>query len=128
MVAVLMEGLMDVMMNWKTLAISIGAYLWCYFTGFPTLHTCIIRYSTFVDLQRVGFANIIELALSFVVRWGLIQVGFVPLIDYLDLLLISILATAMMWLFRVVVKFVYDMGITRSGRSGCLSLVYAEGE
>ena len=70
----------------------------------------IIRYSTFVDLQRVGFANIIGLALSFVVRWGLIQVGFVPLLDYVDLLIISIVATAMMWLMRVTVKFVYDMG------------------
>ena len=112
MVAVLVEGPVDVMMNWKTLAISIGAYLWCYFTGFRTMHTYsgIIRYSTFVDLQRVGFANIIGLTLSFVVRWGLIQVGFVPLLDYVDLLIISIVATAMMWLMRVSVKFVYDMG------------------
>ena len=128
LVAVLMEGPMDVMMNWKSLAIFTGAYLWCYFTGFRTMHTYsgIIRYSTFVDLQRVAFANIIGLALSFVVRWGLIQLGFVPLVDYLDLLLISILATAMMWLMRVTVKFV-TWDITPSGQSGCLSLVYAEG-
>ena len=112
LVAVLVEGPVDVMMNWKTLAVSIGAYLWCYFTGFRTMHTYsgIIRYSTFVDLQRVAFANIIGLALSFVVRWGLIQVGFVPLLDYVDLLIISIVATSMMWLMRVTVKFVYDMG------------------
>ena len=112
LVAVLVEGPMDVMNNWKVMLISTGAYLWCYFTGFRAMHTYsgIIRYSTFVDLQRVAFANIIGLGLSFVVRWGLIQVDFVPMLDYVDLLIVSIVTTAMMWLMRVVVKFVYDMG------------------
>ena len=112
LVAVLVEGPMDVLNHWKVMLISTGAYLWCYFTGFRTLHTYsgIIRYSTFVDLQRVAFANIIGLLLSFVVRWGLIQVDFVPMLDYVDLLIVSIVTTAMMWLMRVVVKFVYDMG------------------
>ena len=112
LVAVLVEGPMNVMTNWKSLTISTVACLWCYFTGFRTMHTYsgIIRYSTFVDLQRVGFANIIGLILSLVVRWGLIQVEFVPFLDYVDLFIVSILATAMMWLMRVLVKFVYDMG------------------
>ena len=112
LVAVLVEGPMSVTDNSKVLAISIGAYLWCYFTGFRTMHTYtgIIRYSTFVDLQRVAFANIIGLLLTFVVRWGLIQVDFVPMLDYVDLLIVSILTTAMMWVMRVLVKFVYDMG------------------
>ena len=112
LVAVLVEGPMDVLNHWKVMLISTGAYLWCYFTGFRTLHTYsgIIRYSTFVDLQRVAFANIIGLLLSFVVRWGLIQVDFVPMLDYVDLLIVSIVTTAMMWLMRVLVKFVYDMG------------------
>ena len=112
LVAVLVEGPMDVMDNYKVLAISVGAYLWCYFTGFRTMHTYsgIIRYSTFVDLQRVAFANIIGLLLTYVVRWGLIQVNFVPMLGYVDLLIVSILTTTMMWLLRVLVKFVYDMG------------------
>ena len=112
LVAVLVEGPMDVINNWKVMLISTGAYLWCYFTGFRAMHTYsgIIRYSTFVDLQRVAFANIIGLGLSYVVRWGLIQVDFVPMLDYVDLLIVSIVTTAMMWLMRVVVKFVYDMG------------------
>ena len=112
LVAVLVEGPMDVMNHWKVMLISTGAYLWCYFTGFRAMHTYsgIIRYSTFVDLQRVAFANIIGLGLTYVVRWGLIQVDFVPMLDYVDLLIVSIVTTAMMWLMRVVVKFVYDMG------------------
>ena len=112
LVAVLVEGPMTVITNWKSLVISTVACLWCYFTGFRTMHTYsgIIRYSTFVDLQRVAFANIIGLMLSLIVRWGLIQMDFVPLLDYVDLLIISIVATAMMWLMRVMVKFIYDMG------------------
>ena len=112
LVSVLVEGPMDVFNNWKVMLISTGAYLWCYFTGFRAMHTYsgIIRYSTFVDLQRVAFANIIGLLLTFVVRWGLIQVDFVQVLDYVDLLIVSIVATSMMWLMRVLVKFIYDMG------------------
>ena len=112
LVSVLVDGPMYSIMNWKSLAVSTGAYLWCYFTGFRTMHTYsgIIRYSTFVDLQRVAFANIIGLLLCFLVRWVLINVGYVPMLDYIDLLIMSLLATALMWVMRVMVKFVYDMG------------------
>ena len=112
LVSVLVDGPMYSIMNWKSLAVSTGAYLWCYFTGFRTMHTYsgIIRYSTFVDLQRVAFANIIGMLLCFLVRWVLINVGYVPMLDYIDLLIMSIVATALMWVMRVMVKFVYDMG------------------
>ena len=112
LVTIYVEGPMDVMTHKKTLAVSIGVYLCCYISGFRIMHTYynIIRYSTFVDLQRVCVANIIAMLLCFLVRCGLIQVDFVPMLDYMDLLIVTILATAMMWLMRVMVKFFYDMG------------------
>ncbi|MBR5542306.1 MAG: polysaccharide biosynthesis protein [Bacteroides sp.] len=112
LVAVLTEGPMHALLNWKNLAIAMVVYLWCYLTGFRTLHTYsgVIRYSTFVDLQRVAFANIIGMGLCYLVRWGMGLAGYVPTLDYIDLLTMCMLATLMMWFLRVVVKFVYDMG------------------
>ena len=112
LVAVLTEGPMHALMNWRNLAIAMAVYLWCYLTGFRTLHTYsgVIRYSTFVDLQRVGFANIIGMGLCYLVRWCMVKAGYVPTLDYIDLLAMCMLATLMMWFLRVVVKFVYDMG------------------
>ena len=116
LVAVLTEGPMHALLNWKNLAIAMVVYLWCYFTGFRTLHTYagVIRYSTFVDLQRVAFANIIGMGLCYAVRWGMGLAGYVPTLDYIDLLTMCMLATLMMWFLRVVVKFVYDMGFHSS--------------
>ena len=112
LVAALSGGAVNTIMHWKALGIAMGTYLLCYLVGFRCLHTYsgIIRYSTFVDLQRVVFSNLIGLGLSFVMRWGLEQGGRSPMMDYVDLLVVFMLVTLLMWMLRVVVKFVYDMG------------------
>ena len=87
------------------------AYLACYMVGFRLLHTYsgVIRYSSFVDLQRVAFANLIGLALCLLVHVYMQNQGIVFL-DYIDLLVVFMMATLMMWTLRIVVKFIYDMG------------------
>ncbi|MBQ8900073.1 MAG: hypothetical protein IJY72_03875, partial [Akkermansia sp.] len=88
------------------------AYLICYLLGFRAFHTYsgVIRYSTFVDLQRVAFSNLIGMGLSFVMRWGLETAGYLPMIGYVYLFTVFMLATLLMWMLRVLVKFIYDMG------------------
>ena len=112
LVVALTAGAVNAIMHWKALGIAMGAYLVCYLVGFRCLHTYsgIIRYSTFVDLQRVVFANLIGMGLSFGMRWALVEAGQLPMVDYVDLLTIAMVVTLLMWMLRVVVKFVYDMG------------------
>ena len=112
LVVFLTEGAVSILTERKSLAIAMGAYLVCYLLGFRALHTYsgVIRYSTFVDLQRVAFSNVIGMALSFVMRWGLEQGGYKPMLAYVDLLTVCMIATLLMWMLRVLVKFIYDMG------------------
>ena len=108
----LTEGTVSTIYIWKELGQVMLAYLACYMVGFRLLHTysSIIRYSTFVDLQRVVFANGIGLGLSLVMRWVLVVMDVNPVQSNLDLVIVFIIATLLMWMVRVVVKFIYDMG------------------
>ena len=112
LVVALTEGAVNTIVQRKSLAIAMGGYLLCYLVGFRALHTYsgVIRYSTFVDLQRVAFSNVIGMGLSVVMHWALEQFGCLPMLGYVDLLTVCMLATLMMWMLRVVVKFIYDMG------------------
>ena len=110
--AALTEGTVNVIHHWKELGTVMWAYLACYLVGFRLLHTYsgIIRYSSFVDLQRVAFANLIGMGLSFIMRWGMELVGWMPMLNGIDLLTTFIVATLLMWTMRIIVKFIYDMG------------------
>ena len=110
--AALTEGTVNVIHHWRELGTVMWAYLVCYLVGFRLLHTYsgILRYSSFVDLQRVAFANLIGMGLSFIMRWGVEQVGWMPMLNGIDLFTTFIVATLLMWTMRIIVKFIYDMG------------------
>ena len=112
LVVVLTDGAVNTIVHRQSLGIAMVAYLLCYLFGFRAFHTYsgVIRYSTFVDLQRVAFSNLIGMGLSFVMRWGLEAAGYLPMLGYADLFIVFMLATLMMWMLRVLVKFIYDMG------------------
>ena len=80
-----------------------------YLVGFRLFHTYsgIIRYSSFVDLQKVGFAVLFGL-ICVVVFQALTE--FSPYLVYIrkrDLILSALLAMSLMWMMRVFVKFFY---------------------
>ncbi|WP_165157427.1 nucleoside-diphosphate sugar epimerase/dehydratase [Parabacteroides sp. ZJ-118] len=80
-----------------------------YLVGFRLFHTYsgIIRYSSFVDLQKVGFAVLFGL-ICVVVFQALTD--FSPYLMYIrkrDLILSALLAMSLMWMIRVFVKFFY---------------------
>lgn len=80
-----------------------------YLVGFRLFHTYsgIIRYSSFVDLQKVGFAVLFGL-ICVVVFQALTD--FSPYLMYIrkrDLILSALLAMSLMWMMRVFVKFFY---------------------
>ena len=108
----LTEGSINAIHHWKEVCVAMLAYLVCYLLGFRLLHTYsgIIRYSTFVDLQRVVFANLIGGALTFLMKPLLVGMNVPPALNNIDLLMTFLVATFLMWMLRVVVKFIYDMG------------------
>lgn len=80
-----------------------------YLVGFRMFHTYsgIIRYSSFVDLQRVGFAILFG---AFCVVIFQSVTDFSPFLVYIrkrDIVLSSLLAMTLMWSVRVFVKYIY---------------------
>ena len=112
----LTKGTTATLRHWPIVTIEMLGYLLCYLVGFRIMHTYsgIIRYSSFVDLQRVGMACAIGLGLSFPMKWLMEYVSWYAVLGYVDLVVVFLLATLMMWLIRVQVKFVYDMGFNSS--------------
>ena len=114
LVAALTDGTVATVLHWKNIGMDI-LWVWvCYLVGFRVLHTYsgVIRYSSFVDLQRVAFANAIGLLLSLIVRMFMTD----AVLGYIDLWVVFMMATLGMWMLRVVVKYLYETGVT-SGRA-----------
>ena len=91
------------------LLVTLLVCLILYLVGFRLFHTYsgIIRYSSFVDLQKVGFAVLFGL-ICVVVFQALTD--FSPYLVYIrkrDLILSALLAMSLMWMMRVFVKFFY---------------------
>ncbi|WP_455674363.1 polysaccharide biosynthesis protein [Phocaeicola sp.] len=95
---------------WSLLA-TLLVYLFFYIIGFRVFHTYsgVIRYSSFVDLQRVGFAMILGSVLVGVVKSLFPLDSVLVYLGMRDLVFIVLLATCVMWTVRVMVKYMYDM-------------------
>lgn len=86
-----------------------------YAVGFKMFHTYdgILRYSSFVDLQRVGFASFIGCVFSYLEHFFLLQFDYFQkvYIGGRDIALASIICVLLLWAVRVLVKTVYDVSI-----------------
>lgn len=63
-------GILYVVSNVSSLVSTLLVYLLCYVLGFKIFHTYsgVFRYSSFVDLQRAGFAVMLGLGLIIIAR------------------------------------------------------------
>ena len=70
----------------------------------------VLRYSSFVDLLRVVYANgvnlVIAVVCALIFKWQ--QVDYLDTLTPLHLIMAYILATALMWAVRVLVKLLFD--------------------
>lgn len=86
-----------------------------YAVGFKMFHTYdgILRYSSFVDLQRVGFASFIGCVLSYLGHFFLLQFNYFQnvYVGGREIALASIICVLLLWAVRVLVKTVYDVSI-----------------
>ena len=81
--------------------------------GMRLFHTYsgILRYSSFIDLSRVAYANLVSLAIALAVHYAVYQLprGLLEHINTRMLIVTYVTATAMMWAVRVLVKTLYDV-------------------
>lgn len=86
-----------------------------YAVGFKMFHTYdgILRYSSFVDLQRVGFASFIGCVFSYLGHFFLLQFNYFQnvYVGGREIALASIICVLLLWAVRVWVKTVYDVSI-----------------
>lgn len=86
-----------------------------YAVGFKMFHTYdgILRYSSFVDLQRMGFASLIGCVLSYLGHFFLLQFNYFQnvYVGGREIALASIICVLLLWAVRVLVKTVYDVSI-----------------
>lgn len=105
----------------KTLSVLLQLCSMCaiygifYAVGFKMFHTYdgILRYSSFVDLQRVGFASLIGCVLSYLGHFFLLQFNYFQnvYVGGREIALASIICVLLLWAVRVLVKTVYDVSI-----------------
>ena len=103
---------MQTLLNSYALARVLWIYLFISAITFKLFHTYsgIIRYSSFVDLMRVGYANALACIVMIVLHY---QINHLPANRFVHLRTIDILgtyavATMLMWMLRVGVKYLYD--------------------
>lgn len=104
------NGVFHTLSNFWLLAGTWGIYTLFYIVGFRMFRTYsgILRYSSFVDLQRIGFAVLAGLILIYISR----QLGlneYLAKVRMRDVVLAALLAVSLMWMIRVIVKYLYDL-------------------
>ncbi len=86
-----------------------------YAVGFKMFHTydVILRYSSFVDLQRVGYASLVGCVLSYLGHFVMLQFNYFQnvYVGGREIALASLISVLLLWAVRVLVKTVYDVSI-----------------
>lgn len=86
-----------------------------YAVGFKMFHTYdgILRYSSFVDLQRVGYASLVGCVLSYLGHFVILQFDYFHnvYVGGREIALASLISVLLLWAVRVLVKTVYDVSI-----------------
>ena len=93
-------------------------------------YTSVVRYSSFVDLQHVAFANALSLIIASVIHYPFYYHLPRPLFEPFflrHLVVMFILSTMLMWAGRVLIKMLYDLSFTNQGVMNALVYGVKEG-
>src|SRR5574344_830737 len=96
------------------LSVTILLYTILYTIAFRLFHTYsgILRYSSFIDLQRVGYAMLLGCTLSYIVHLLIFDSTYFIKIYTREIVAATFLATFLLWVLRVLVKTLYDVSLT----------------
>ena len=92
---------------------SLLVYMLVSWIGARLFHTYqgVIRYSSFVDLMHLAYANLISLAISLVLSevFEYYQIALFTGLNQTEILITFFIATLVMWGIRILVKTVFDV-------------------
>jgi FlaA1/EpsC-like NDP-sugar epimerase len=112
--------------NIAILSKTIVTYMIFNLIGFKIFHTYsgIIRYSSFVDLQRVAYAMGLSCFLALVAHYAIyyLPTDFFIRLQGRQIIAMYVVATILMWAVRILIKTVYDVSFNVDG--ALPSLVY----
>ena len=96
------------------LSLNILIYLVFYAIGFKAFRTYsgILRYSSFVDLKKVGYAMLLGMLLTLAAQFLLSGHKTFSYINTVSIPVATILATCILWMVRIAVKTVYDVSLS----------------
>ncbi|MBP3258012.1 MAG: polysaccharide biosynthesis protein [Bacteroidales bacterium] len=110
----------------EELLVASAFYAVISWTGFRIFKTYsgILRYSSFVDLLKVVYANAVNLALSLafclLFKWK--EIPYLSVVTPGNILIAFMLATLAMWAFRILVKLMFD--VANADSKAMRALVY----
>lgn len=93
----------------------VGIFTLYHAIGFRIFHTYdgILRYSSFIDLQKVFYAVLCGAILTLASYNALLDINYFHrlLVNYKGIVLASLLSTLLLWAVRVLVKTVFDVSL-----------------
>ena len=105
------HGALSTLQHVREILLLWSVYLLPFIAAYRAFHTYtgVIRYSSFVDLHRVGMAQIVAtfvvVSMNLFLPWQLQK----ELYRISGLVLVGVLSTALIWMVRVAVKTMYDL-------------------
>ncbi len=110
---------------------TIFIYVFIAMIGFRTFRTYsgVLRYSSFVDLQHIAYANILSLMVAILAHYPLYQLP-APLFEPFrirHLIVMYAVSTTLMWAGRVLIKELYNISSTSKGITNALVYGVKEG-
>ena len=112
------------MLHFSVLSQQLAVYLVFSLLSFRIFHTYagIIRYSSFVDLQKIAMANALAMLLSCGAQRLMVQIPNFVSLSMLQTVAVYIIATVLMWGVRVLAKILYETAT--SDRKALRVLIY----
>lgn len=103
----------------ESLTLTMGLFLICFLIAFRVFHTYngMIRYSSFYDLLRIGFAVILAIILGALALLVFGKNDRLVEFGYADIILMGLFVVFFMWTVRVWVKTIYEQISRRADSS-----------
>lgn len=110
LVFALANGTLYVLNSFSHLLGNLLIYLFFFVMGCKIFHTYVgvIRFSSFIDLVHVGLAMAFGLVMAIISRSIIRLAGGTIYFSHIEMLLATVIATALMWSMRIWVKILYD--------------------
>ncbi len=105
------RSVLELAEDFDNVCLNAFVYLIFYIVGFRFMRTYsgIFRYSSFVDLQRVGYAMVFGTVIAYGLHFAFSNEPFFGHLRGREILVASVLATLVMWAIRMFVKTIYEV-------------------